>query len=173
MQVLCGHCVRNRTDGLFCVVFNPPINIIPCLSLGVAVIRLATSFEPYLARATPSALAMFKADNMFDTTPSSSPAPKPDPQPNPEPDAAIDTTNVCTAPATDISPADWDALFHAITARLQACSGPASVDHLPEHMLGVTASLQVTVRECAVSLNRLHAALVRERQQHQQRYRAK
>lgn len=130
-------------------------------------IRLADSFDPPLVRNAPSVLAMFKEANLFDAAhvsahaPTHAPphVPKPEPQPNPEPDAAVSSQN------TEINLADWDALFHAITARLQACSGPASLEHLPEHMLGVTATLQVTVRECAASLNRLHAALVRERQQ--------
>ena len=112
---------------------------------------------------------MFKPDNRLGTAPKSSHAPKPDPEPNPEPDAAIGIRSAEIAQACDISPADWDALFHGITARLEACSGPASLEHLPEHMLGVTASLQVTVRECVASLNRLHAELVHERQKHQQR----
>ena len=136
-------------------------------------IRLANSFEQHAVSNAPSVLAMFKTDNMFQTAPMSGPAPKPrpepDPEPNPEPDAAISLSTTEIVQASSISPADWDALFHAITARLEACCGPASSDHLPEHTLGVTASLQATVRECAASLNQLHAALVRERQQHPQR----
>ena len=132
-------------------------------------IRLSSSHEPYAARAGPSVLASLKPKDMFNTAAPSSHAPKPDPQPNPEPDAAIGIRSAQVAQTSDINPADWDALFHAITARLEACSGPASLAHLPEHMLGVTVSLQVTVRECVASLNRLHSELVRERQQRQQR----
>ena len=110
---------------------------------------------------------MFKANNMSDTTLSSSPAPKPNREPNPQPDAAIGVRSAQIAQTSHISPADWDELFHAITARLEACSGTARLTHVPEHMLGVTASLQVAVRECAASLQLLHMALVRERQLHQ------
>ena len=126
-------------------------------------IRLATSPEPHKATTARSVLAMFKANNMTHTTHRNIPAPDPDPEPNPEPDAAI------SAQQCDITPADWDVLFHAVTARLQACSGPATAEqlseHVPEHLLGVTASLQATVRECVASLNQLHAVLTRERQQ--------
>ena len=122
---------------------------------------------------------MFKADKMFLIAPVNSLEPSLEPQPNPEPDAAVGTNSIQVDPvdqnaeiyqtdqAPSISPADWDALFYAITARLRACAGSDSLDHLPEHMLGVTASLQATARECAASLNKLHAALVRERHQHQ------
>ena len=111
---------------------------------------------------------MFKEANLFDARHFNGhvPKPEPEPQPNPEPDAAIGTRTDQTPHTGDISPADWDALFHAVTARLQACSGPANWEHLPEHRLGATATLQVTVRECAASLNRLHAALLRDRQHH-------
>lgn len=102
---------------------------------------------------------MFRVDNMTDTTHRSIPAPDPDPEPNPEPDAAI------SARLSDITPADWDVLFHAVTARLQACTGPAPLEQLPEHLLGVTATLQATVRECVASLHQLHVVLTLERQQ--------
>lgn len=122
-------------------------------------IRLATSTEPHTARIARSVLAMFKANNMTDTTHRNIPAPEPDPEPNPEPDAAL------TAQRSDINPADWDVLFHAVTARLEACTGPAPLEQLPEQLLGVTAPLQATVQECVASLNQLHAVLTRERQQ--------
>ena len=102
-------------------------------------------------------LAMFKAENMFVAAPCSVTVPRPDPEPNPEPDSAV------TAPHSDLSAADWDELFHAVVARLQACTGLDPKARQPEHLLGVTASLQVTVQECVTSLNWLHAALPRDR----------
>ena len=132
-------------------------------------IRPAHFNDPYSVRRAPSVQALFKEANLFDARHVNGhvPKPEPEPQPNPEPDAAIFSRADQAFRTCDISPTDWDALFHAVTARLEACSGPANPRHLPEHRLGASATLQVTVRECAASLKRLHAALMRERQQHQ------
>lgn len=129
-------------------------------------IRLATSSEQPSARTVLSVQAMFRANNITATIPRSSPAPKPDPEPNPEPDSAV------IARCFDITPADWDTLFYAVTARLQACAGPDTSEQfsedVSEHLLGVPASVQATVRECVMSMNQLHAALMYERQQRRQ-----
>ena len=170
--------MRYCTDGAIAIVLNLCCKHFWVLQRKPSLIRLASSFETFAVSNVPTVLAMFKADGMSGPAAMSSPAPAPEPEPNPEPDAAVGimgaeiTQSAQLSQDSDISPADWDTLFYAITQRLQACSGPVSVDHVPEHMLGVTASLQVTVRECAASLSRLHAALVRERQQHQQRHRS-
>jgi hypothetical protein len=86
--------------------------------------------------------------------------PEPTPGPNSEPNAAINDEPY------DINPADWDALFNAVTERLLACVGPTKLDGIPalgeEHALGRTSSFQETVRECVESMNRLNAALPRD-----------
>ena len=129
-------------------------------------IRLATSPEQTSANTVHSVKALFRLNNITDSIACSIPAPKPEPEPNPEPDAAVN------ARCFDITPADWDTLFYAVTARLQACSGASTSEQLsedvPEHLLGAPASVRATVRECVVSLNHLHAALIHERQQRRQ-----
>lgn len=131
-------------------------------------IRLATSPEPHAVRASPSVLTMFSATHKTSTQPYSLHAPRPEPEPNPEPNPEPDTAvSAQHDEHAGITVADWDELFHAVIARLQACAGVASKEHAPEHRLGAVASLQVTVQECVASLNWLHAALPRERQQHQ------
>ena len=121
-------------------------------------IRLATSPEPYAARAESSILTTLKAKNMADEAHRNIPAPVPNPEPNPEPDAAI------AAWRSGITPTDWDALFIAVTERLQASAVPAPLEPATEHPLGDPATLEEIVLDCVVSLNRLHAALPRERQ---------
>lgn len=98
-------------------------------------------------------------NNMTFTTSRSihAPRPEPEPEPNPAPDDTLSTRQ------SDISPADWDAMFDAITERLEACTGPAPLESSPGDVpgpeLGMTTSLQATVRDCVVSMNLLHAAL--------------
>ena len=128
-------------------------------------IRLATSPEPHIVSNARSIFALFKRSNMTATTHRSIPAPEPDPEPNPAPDAALNTREC------DIDPSDWNVLFHAVTARLQASTGPVPLgqlrDHAHGHELGMTASVQATVLDCVESMNLLHAALPREwHQQH-------
>lgn len=105
---------------------------------------------------------MFKANNMTHTTHRNIPAPDPDPEPNPEPDAEL------AARFPNISPADWDRLFDAVTERLQASAAPAPLEAVAQHPLGMTATLEETVSECVESHNRLHTMLTRERQQRRQ-----
>ena len=125
-------------------------------------IRLATSSEQTSAKTVLSVKAMFRVNNITHPIPCSNPVPKP----GPELDAVVN------ARCFDITPADWDTLFYAVTARLQACAGPSTLGQLsgevPEHLLGVPASVQATVRECVMSMNQLHAALMHERQQRRQ-----
>ena len=129
-------------------------------------IRLAISTEPHSLQSAYTAFPMFKARKSTETelwgshTPR--PMPEPNPEPNPEPDAAVSVQH--SALAQD----DWDQLFHAVVARLQACAGADAFQQAPDHRLGMSASLQVTVQECVVSLNWLHAALLREREQQKQ-----
>ncbi len=126
-------------------------------------IHLATSPEPQTLRNMRSSVpAMFRVSSLAKAGHRDIPAPEPDPEPNPEPDGAM------TLQRTDIPIADWDALFRAVTDRLEACAGSVPSAHSPEHLLGVTASLQTTVRECVVSLNQLHVDLTRERKKRQQ-----
>jgi hypothetical protein len=118
-------------------------------------IRLASSPEPHALKPERTALGMFKTQNMTEGAHRNiaEQGPQPMPGPNPEPDAAI-------------SPADWDVLFNAVTERLEACSGLAPLDEIPEleaePSMGRTRSLQATVRDCVNSMNRLHAALPRD-----------
>ena len=123
-------------------------------------IRLASSPEPHTMTSAVTALSQLRAIRMNDESHRDIPAPEPDPEPNPEPDAAL------KAQACAISQADWDTLFDAVTERLQSSTGPAALQSIPEHLLGVVSTLQETVGECVESLNSLHAMLVREREQH-------
>lgn len=125
-------------------------------------IRLATSPDPHTVNATRSVLTMFKRNSMTDPTHRSIPGPRPNPEPNPEPDAEL------AARFPNISPADWDRLFDAVTERLQASAAPAPLEAVAQHPLGMTATLEETVSECVESLNRLHTMLTRERQQRRQ-----
>ena len=68
--------------------------------------------------------------------------------------------------SSSISPDDWDTLFRAVTTRLQGCVGGIPARPALAHFLGVTATVQTTVLECVVELNRLHAALVQARAMH-------
>ena len=122
--------------------------------------RLATSTEPLAVRnARSSALTMFRANNSAEDAHRDIPEPEPNPEPNPAPDGAV------TARGSKLSPADWDVLFNAVTARLQACGGSDMPTNLPEHLLGASASMQTTVRECVEALKRLQVDLTQERQQ--------
>ena len=125
-------------------------------------IRLATSPEPHAVNTARSILNMFKTSGLPDPTHRSVPGPRPNPEPNPEPDAAL------AAHFPNISPADWDRLFDAVTERLQASTSPAPSDAAAQHPLGMTATLEETVSECVESLNRLHTMLTRERQHRHQ-----
>jgi len=122
-------------------------------------IRLATSPQPHSAIASRSILGTFKVNNLTAIPPRTIPAPRPDPdpEPNPEPDSALH--------AGDIAPADWDVLFDAVTARLQLCAGLSPLEPSQGQALGMTVSLQATVRDCVLSMNLLHAALPHDWQQ--------
>lgn len=120
-------------------------------------IRLATSPEPHAARTESSKLTMLKTKNMADEAHRNIPAPEPNPEPNPQPNAAI------AAWSSSITPADWDALFIAVTEQLQASITPVPPEPSTHHPLGVAGSLEETVQECVVSLKRLYATLLRDR----------
>ena len=112
---------------------------------------------------------MFIETNLSDATqrtihaPMAGPDPSPNLELNPEPDSAA------SARRSEISPDDWDILFHAVIERLQTCAGHAPLAQMPEHALGVSGSIQATLRECVVSMKWLHVALLRERDQHKPR----
>ena len=131
-------------------------------------IQLAQLPEPHRSTSVRFARAMVKAQNMLGaghrSIPVREPDPEPIPGPNPEPDATISNGSL------DITPADWDALFSAVTDRLEDCSGPAPLDQLPglvpEHGLGMTPDFHETVRECVDAMHRLHVALPSDWHQH-------
>jgi hypothetical protein len=122
-------------------------------------IRLASSPEPHTVKPERTALDMFKAQNGVGHAHRNIPeqGPEPKPGPNPEPDAAISDE------PSSIAPEDWGALFKAVTERLEACSGHASLDEIPElgaeHHNGNTPDFQVSVRDCVDAMNLLRAAL--------------
>ena len=126
-------------------------------------IRIGSSHNPLTARSAGAALISFRSNDAPAADQPNVHAPRPDPEPNPEPDSAVH------GQLPDISPADWDILFNAVVARLEACTGPAPLEQLPEHVpahvKGVIQSLQATVRECAESMRLLVAALPRKQQQ--------
>ena len=125
-------------------------------------IRIGTSPNQPTASSARAALTAFKANNAPAATQPNVHAPRPDPEPNPEPDSSLHGRQ------TDIPPADWDVLFNAVTARLEGCTGPAPLEqlpeHVPEHVKGVIATLQATVRECIESMHLLAAAVPRKQQ---------
>ena len=110
---------------------------------------------------------MFKETDLIDAMRRGVHAPRPEPDPNPEPNPEPDST--VNARRSEISPADWDILFHAVIERLETCAGHAPLAEMPEHALGVSGSIQTTLRECVVSMKWLQVALLRERDQHQPR----
>jgi hypothetical protein len=126
-------------------------------------IRLASSPEPHFGKPERTAFEMFKVQNGVAHSKRNMPEQGPMQGPSPKLNAAK-SEQPC-----DISPADWDALFNAVTERLEACSGPAPLDEIPElaaeHDIG---RIQNTVRECVDSMNRLHAALPRDWHQRKQ-----
>ena len=67
----------------------------------------------------------------------------------------------------NISPADWDELFHAIQARLENCIDNA-LDNAPELPLNERhAATKTTILECVDAMRQLHASLTLERQAYQ------
>ena len=131
-------------------------------------IRTANSLGPHTASNAPWVRTMFKETNLFDATQRSAqqprqkpdPDPEPNPEPNPEPDSALHAGHF------EISPADWDTLFHAVIERLQTCAGHAPLAQIPEHALGESPSVQATLHECVLSMKWLHVALQSERDLH-------
>lgn len=122
-------------------------------------IRLASSPEPHTTSSALTVLSLLRANRMNQEAHRNIPAPEPDPEPNPAPDAALKPQ------ACAVSQADWDILFDAVTERLKTITGHAVAEPMPEHLLGMAATLQETVWECVDSLNSLHVMLVREREQ--------
>ena len=81
------------------------------------------------------------------------PAPEPDPEPNPAPDAAGQAGRGC------INRTDWDTLFRAVQARLEACVGDAQLRQ-PQLVLFDRHSVTKTaVLECVQAMTQLHAEL--------------
>ena len=128
------------------------------------------SQQPHNASTAGFILTMFKDPSRLDSSIPSIHAPRPDPERNPDPEPNPEPDSAVSAKHSDITPADWDTLFHAVIARLETCAGHAPLAQMPEHALGVTATLQATLRECVASMNWLHAALLRERQERMPRH---
>ena len=121
------------------------------------------SEQPYNAGTANSRLTMFKNTSGLDSSIRNIHAPRLEPESSPEPNLEPDPA--ASAAHSDIAPADWDMLFHAVIERLETCAGHAPPEQMAEHALGVTAALQATLLECVASMNHLHAALSRERQE--------
>ena len=122
--------------------------------------QLASTPMPHVNSAAPSGLRVSSVKNILDMAPRPIPAPEPDPEPNPAPDGMAEASHL------DIATVDWDELFHAVTARLEGCVNGTAVQKLVDQVPGIAQSVQTTVLECVSALNQLHAALVRERQLH-------
>lgn len=126
------------------------------------VVQTPKEFAP----GTPgSLLDIFHATGKLPTLHRPIPAPEPDPEPNPWPD------NNQTAPSGNISSVDWDALFHAITMRLERCVGvahfalsDAASNPVPESLQARNKATTKVVLECVDAMKQLHAELQRERQ---------
>lgn len=91
------------------------------------------------------------------------PAPEPNPEPNPAPDAGWEGSQ----PHDNISPADWDELFHAVQTRLEQCVDDALLGTpqlAPQDRHAVT---KTAVLECVQAMTQLHASLTLERRQRQ------
>ena len=81
------------------------------------------------------------------------PAPEPDPEPNPAPDATGQ------AGRGHINCTDWDMLYRAVQARLEACVSDAQLRQ-PQLVLFDRHSVTKTaVLECVQAMTQLHAEL--------------
>jgi hypothetical protein len=128
----------------------------------IQLVQTPKEFAPSTPR---SMLDIFHATGRIPTMHRPIPAPEPDPEPNPGPD------NIQTAPNANISSADWDALFHAITLRLERCVGVAhfalsdtAADSVPESLQARNKATTKVVLECVDAMKQLHAELQLERQ---------
>ena len=124
-------------------------------------IQLAGAPTPHVAPTERSVLGLFRSKGASQLMSSPTPATQLDPTVSPA--AAI-------AQATghgNISPADWDELFHAVQARLENCIDNA-LDNAPELPLNERhAATKTTILECVDAMRQLHASLTLERQAHQ------
>ena len=77
--------------------------------------------NPFLSRVTSTAYSVLASpsSDMPNSMHRPIPAPEPNPEPNPAPDAAWPNDHA------NITPADWDQLFHAVQARLEDCVSDA------------------------------------------------
>ena len=122
-------------------------------------IRLANMPMPHVTRMAHSVLDGFSVNSHL--TPHHRPIPEPDPEPNPGPDAAM------VSRSSNIAPDDWDKLFQAIQARLEACVNDALNKSLELSLLKRHSVTKAAVLDCVESMKQLHASLTVERQAHQ------
>ena len=120
-------------------------------------IRPANTPMPHVKSDALSVLQMFRAQDASYMSHRPIPAPEPNPEPNPQPDGLTNESH------SNIPIADWDELFHAVTARLEGCVSNPKMQSLAEKVPATAQSVQATVLECVSALNQLHAALVQER----------
>lgn len=72
-------------------------------------------------------------------------------------------------PPDDLSDADWDALFHAVEARLRDAVNEPLAQRIKMLPPDAPELVQTIVLECVDALDQLHRALTHERQQRDQR----
>jgi len=93
--------------------------------------------------------------------------PIPEAQPEPVVRPAADATQATGR--GNITPVDWDDLYHAIQVRLENCVNDA-LDKAPELPLQVRqAATKTAVLECVGAMRQLHASLILKRQDRQKR----
>ena len=81
------------------------------------------------------------------------PAPEPDPEPNPAPDDAGQ------AGRGHINCTDWDTLFRAVQARLEACVSDALLKQPQLPLFDRHTVTKTAVLECVQAMTQLHAEL--------------
>lgn len=72
----------------------------------------------------------------------------------------------------NISPADWDELFHAVQTRLENCVDDALDKGSDMPLNKRHAATKAAVLECVDAMRQLHASLTLERQEYQKFHRS-
>ncbi len=115
----------------------------------------------HVTRSAPSVFDLFRTKGTPINMHRPIPAPEPNPEPNPGPDGKLHRN------PNNITPADWDALFHAVQARLEHCVDDA-LHKAPELALHDRhETTKTAVLEYVEAMTQLQAALTLERKQWQ------
>ena len=124
-------------------------------------IQLANTPMPHVALMESSVLGLFRSKG------SSHLMYRPTSPTQLAPETSHMTDGMMSSNHGNITPTDWDELFHAVQTRLENCVDDA-LNHAPELSPGKWhAATKTAVLECVDAMRQLHASLTLERQEYQ------